>query len=784
MMQQWLDLFVKVTKPVLTPLVYMGINSWLEAFQAEIKDRQQGQVKRVLDSFSINEDIAQKKQVTVTTRKNSPIPPESKKRSEVWPLRLTPQELWHHSSGSSSNSLRIFLAPPKKKLPELSDPDHDRIDLEEAISQSLRGFLRKNYSLSSSSKATEFLSGSWDNRNFHGEASIRALFDVLQSLPTIILHTEIEGSQIAFYLAYWGKNTQNYSYETIFKFNYQNFLEESVQARVENWKPVREQLISLGKSREDLQRLGGNCELNLALVEEREILHKAGIDTEKLTFSYQFDEEDFDYLGQFLSICHCLVTGWVTDIHYLINDDIPPHLANWLPTLAEAFPRAGSSSLETPNANCQFPQAIFQATVSIYQDVLTVLANESSQEVPELALKLAESLMQLPDPSYAIAQIEYSFECWRQQCQLSFPEPVEGLERIYSSLSHKDWQYLRKLQSCLSVFREEKPMASIKKLVDALSQKTAKFSTFGLENQTSFQLHHTVKIVPEKVFSFAINKNGNQLISQRQDNILKLWHLDAGNGHLSPSYELTGHSGKILALAHCDKRQVLASSYATTQRSYIKIWDLSTGKLRRTLFGHKQPIHALAINHGFRSFVASGSHKIKLWDLHTGESWLTLFGHKQKVNCLVLSKDGQVLISGSEDQTIRIWNLQTGDLCTTLRGHQSSVNSVVLSDDGQTLISGSKDKTIKLWDVKTGKLLKSLNGHPGALQVLTLSFGSQYLISGCEAGIINLWQIETGKLVQTFMGHNQAIRALALSSDGQILASSCAAGTVQVWKSS
>ena len=771
MIEQWLGLFIKVTKPVLTTLVYTGINGWLEVFQEEIKERRKQQAKQVLDSLSTNEEIANQKRVAVQIKKRLEVP-EIKKNLELWPLRLSPQQLLKNYSGDRSTPLRVFLAPPKKKFSVFSHLDVAPSDIEQGVSQVLREFLKKNYSLHTPLKATKFLGGLWNNSNFHGEASIKALFDVLKSLPTIILETQIEGSQIAFHLAYWGQYSQEYIYETIFKFNYQTFLEESLKARVLKWKEIRNQLLTLGKSTEDIQQLGGNCELNLAIVEEAEALRESGIETEGLSFPYQFDGQDFDSLCQFLSICHCLVAGWVADIHYLVNDDIPPHLSIWLPPLGEAI------------ADSQSQQAIFQATLSLYQDVLTVLGHQFSQDVPELALKLAESLIHLSDRSWAIAQVEYSFECWRQQRQFPFPDTLEALENIRSSLSQKDWEYLANLKGCLSALRDEEKVTQMREMIRQLSQKAPKIIAPSPQERANFQLHHTVKAVAEKVFSLSIHSNGHQLISQREQNTLKMWHLDPSKGHLTPTQELTGHSGKILAVALSPNGQLLASSDISYERSYIKIWHLPTGKLLRTLFGHKQPIHALAINLGGRPFLASGSHKIKLWDLQTGESWLTLFGHKEKVYCLAISADGQTLISGSKDRTLRIWNLKTGDLCRTLRGHHSSVRTAVLSADGQTLVSGSEDKTIKLWEVKTGKLLHTFTGHSGGVQVLNLSPHSQHLLSGCEAGTINVWDLQTGNLRQTLIGHQRAVRALAFSADGQVLASGCEAGMVQFWKSS
>ncbi|OKL55552.1 Vegetative incompatibility protein HET-E-1 [Talaromyces atroroseus] len=49
----------------------------------------------------------------------------------------------------------------------------------------------------------------------------------------------------------------------------------------------------------------------------------------------------------------------------------------------------------------------------------------------------------------------------------------------------------------------------------------------------------------------------------------------------------------------------------------------------------------------------------------------------------------------------------------TLEGHSSSVCSVAFSPDGQIVASGSYDDTIKLWDAKTRSELQTLNGHSG-----------------------------------------------------------------------
>lgn len=156
------------------------------------------------------------------------------------------------------------------------------------------------------------------------------------------------------------------------------------------------------------------------------------------------------------------------------------------------------------------------------------------------------------------------------------------------------------------------------------------------------------------------------------------------------------HIEAIFSVAISPDGQTLVSgSYDAT----IKVWNLRTGQLLRTLSGHSSQVSAVAISPDGK-FVISGSEDktIKVWNLHKGQSLRTLSDHSEIVWSIAISPDGQTFASGGGDRVINVWRLRTGQLLCCLQGHSDSVSGVTISFDGHVLVSSGFDKTIKIWE--------------------------------------------------------------------------------------
>lgn len=216
--------------------------------------------------------------------------------------------------------------------------------------------------------------------------------------------------------------------------------------------------------------------------------------------------------------------------------------------------------------------------------------------------------------------------------------------------------------------------------------------------------------------------------------------------------------------------------------------SIPTWKELHSLTGHSDWIHALAISPNGQLLVSgSFDQTIKVWQLSTGNLVRTLTGHSQGVLSVAISPDGKTLASGGFDETIKLWRLNTGKLLHTLTGHTGSVRSLLILDDSQTLISGSFDKTIKLWGLNRRECLLTLTEQAGAVSAMAVTPDEQTLASGGNDGIISLRGLHPRGVNQkplstlTLSDNLSSINALAISPDGQRLVAGCIDGKVRVW---
>ena len=171
----------------------------------------------------------------------------------------------------------------------------------------------------------------------------------------------------------------------------------------------------------------------------------------------------------------------------------------------------------------------------------------------------------------------------------------------------------------------------------------------------------------------------------------------------------------------------------------LKVWDLDSGRLERSLEGHSHSVAACAITPDGRRIVsASRDTTLKVWDLDSGRLLRSLEGHSNSVTACAITPDGRRIVSASDDTTLKVWDLDSGRLERSLEGHSNSVTACAITPDGRRIVSACLDHTLKVWDVATGACEVTIHGV-APFRCVTAT--PDLLCAGNNIG--DLWVLET-----------------------------------------
>uniref|UniRef100_A0A9J2PI77 F-box domain-containing protein n=1 Tax=Ascaris lumbricoides TaxID=6252 RepID=A0A9J2PI77_ASCLU len=160
-----------------------------------------------------------------------------------------------------------------------------------------------------------------------------------------------------------------------------------------------------------------------------------------------------------------------------------------------------------------------------------------------------------------------------------------------------------------------------------------------------------------------------------------------------------------------------------------------------------------------------------------------LKGHEEHViTCLQIH--GDLIVTGSDDNTLKVWSASKAICLHTLIGHTGGVWSSQMSECGSIIVSGSTDRTVRVWSVETGCCLHNLQGHTST--VWDAETGScLHTLTGHSNRVYSLlvWDITDGQCKYTLSGpnrHASAVTSLQFLENG-LVATSSDDGSVKLW---
>ena len=224
-----------------------------------------------------------------------------------------------------------------------------------------------------------------------------------------------------------------------------------------------------------------------------------------------------------------------------------------------------------------------------------------------------------------------------------------------------------------------------------------------------------------------------------------------------------------------------------------KLTDAAAVAAKETVTKAEKPMRAVAFSTDGQILITGGDdNMVQTWAAQDGQTLGAYAAHTGAVKALVFTAAGQLLSAGA-DKSARVWDLVpvwklertlgTGDSNSPIADR---VNAIDFSVDGQFVATGSGEPSrggeIKVWVIADGKLHKDMTEvHSDAVLGLEFSRDGKYMASASADKFVKVTDLTTGKVAKSFEGHTHHALGVAWHPHGRQIISTGADKSVRHW---
>ncbi|QHS74143.1 Mdv1p [Saccharomyces paradoxus] len=219
-------------------------------------------------------------------------------------------------------------------------------------------------------------------------------------------------------------------------------------------------------------------------------------------------------------------------------------------------------------------------------------------------------------------------------------------------------------------------------------------------------------------------------------------------------YTFEAHTDEVTALS-LDPSFLVSGSQDRT----IRQWDLRSGKCmqtidlsfanvlttatnvdlsKSTLLTQRSERPSIGALQSFDAALATGTKDgiVRLWDLRSGKVIRTLKGHTDAITSLKF--DSACLVTGSYDRTVRVWDLRTG-LLSKFHAYSAPVLSLDLFQENAAVVVAN-ETGVQIYDSNKDESWPCLE-QGNETSVTAVKYKENYMVEGRENGDVHIWAV-------------------------------------------
>ncbi len=243
---------------------------------------------------------------------------------------------------------------------------------------------------------------------------------------------------------------------------------------------------------------------------------------------------------------------------------------------------------------------------------------------------------------------------------------------------------------------------------------------------------------------------------------------------------LSGHNEPITAVITTSDGQ---RAVTTSKDNTMKVWELKTGRVTKTLTGVGVDVLAIRLASGNSYAITSELSCIRVWNLNNG-TLLSKIEDIEDAACITTANDGQLLVSFFDgSSTVMVWNLEGPSVTLTRKTLLEDTNEAIHKDNSILVAINSAGPFVlyayrgtnkaKVWNAKTGNLARELVADNGSVTALAVS--REYFVVAVrmqymklhEIYQLDLFDVRSGQYVRGVRGCvNDHIKAMYVNQLG------------------